>query len=57
MSADLRRARRWALPLALTLGMTACEWFSDFKRQPSVVTWESLKTDSLFVRGSPQGSV
>lgn len=57
MSVDLRYTRRWVFPLALTLGMTACEWFSDFKRQPSVVTWESLKTDSLGVRGSPQGSV
>lgn len=36
---------------------TACEWFTDFKRQPHVVTWESWKTDSLGVRGQPQGSI
>jgi mono/diheme cytochrome c family protein len=36
---------------------TACEWFTDFKRQPHVVTWESLRADSSVVRGSPQGSV
>lgn len=36
---------------------TGCEWFTDFKRQPSVVTWESWRPDSLAVRGSPQGSV
>lgn len=41
--------------LALSLG--GCSWFTDFKRQPSVVTWESMRPDSLMVRGSPQGSV
>jgi mono/diheme cytochrome c family protein len=38
-------------------GVGGCEWFSDFKRQPHVVTWESWRPDSLGVRGSPQGSV
>ena len=37
--------------------MSGCEWFTDFKRQPHVVTWESWRTDSLGVRGAPQGSV
>jgi mono/diheme cytochrome c family protein len=32
--------------------LAACEWFTDFKRQPSIVTWERL--DSAGVRGSPQ---
>jgi mono/diheme cytochrome c family protein len=42
--------------LALTvLPLGACEWFTDFKRQPSVVTWERL--DSAGVRGNPQTSV
>ena len=36
---------------------SGCEWFTDFKRQPHVVTWESWRPDSLGVRGSPQGSV
>jgi mono/diheme cytochrome c family protein len=36
---------------------TGCEWFTDFKRQPHVVTWESWRPDSLGVRGAPQGSV
>jgi mono/diheme cytochrome c family protein len=45
------------LVVALLLPLGACEWFSDFKRQPSVVTWESLRPDSMVVRGSPQGSV
>ena len=35
--------------------ITGCEWFTDFKRQPSVVTWERL--DSAGVRGNPQTSV
>jgi mono/diheme cytochrome c family protein len=53
-----RRGTSRALALALlTLGATGCEWFTDFKRQPSVVTWESLRAESTFVRGAPQGSV
>lgn len=55
-----RTGRRSARPLAvcaLLLPLSACEWFTDFKRQPNVVTWESLGTDSSFVRGAPQGSV
>jgi mono/diheme cytochrome c family protein len=65
MNAEVRRAaRRSALArltrvgalCALTLA-TSCEWFTDFKRQPMVTTWESVRPDSLVVRGSPQGSV
>ena len=41
----------------LLVATTGCEWFTDFKRQPHVVTWESWRTDSLGVRGAPQGSV
>lgn len=41
----------------MLFSMSACEWFTDFKRQPHVVTWESWRPDSLGVRGSPQGSV
>ena len=52
-------ARRNALVMCVLLGATTgCEWFTDFKRQPSVVTWESWPTDSAGrVRGAPQGSV
>ena len=42
---------------ALLVATTGCEWFTDFKRQPHVVTWEVWGTDSLGVRGAPQGSV
>jgi mono/diheme cytochrome c family protein len=41
----------------MLIGTSGCEWFTDFKRQPHVVTWESWRTDSLGVRGAPQGSV
>jgi mono/diheme cytochrome c family protein len=41
----------------LLIATTGCEWFTDFKRQPHVVTWESWRADSLGVRGAPQGSV
>jgi mono/diheme cytochrome c family protein len=60
MSASLTRPAAWGRARALILvgvlaPLSACEWFSDFKRQPSVVTWERL--DSAGVRGSPQMSV
>lgn len=50
----MRRAMR-GLPVLLVLPLTACDWFTDFKRTPMVTTWES---DSILrVRGAPQGSV
>lgn len=51
--------RTLALSLSLS-ALTGCEWFTDFKRQPSVTTWEALKTDSAgtpIVRGNPPLSV
>jgi len=48
------RVRTLALVLPLMLG--ACEWFTDFKRQPSIWTWEQVK-DSTPSRGNPQMSV
>jgi S-disulfanyl-L-cysteine oxidoreductase SoxD len=50
-------ARLRLLILVAPLTLTACEWFTDFKRQPSVSTWEPL-TDSLTPsRANPQMSV
>ena len=48
--------RRVVLIAPIILSLTACEWFTDFKRQPYVATWEQ---DSILkaVRGAPQGSV
>jgi len=37
--------------------LTACEWFTDFKRQPSIWTWEPLKDTLTPSRGNPQMSV
>ena len=45
-----------SLILVAPLLLTACEWFTDFKRQPSIWTWEQVK-DSTPSRGNPQMSV
>jgi mono/diheme cytochrome c family protein len=52
----VRQLARVAMLASLTVSLTACEWFTDFKRQPFVTTWEQ---DSVLkaVRGAPQGSV
>jgi mono/diheme cytochrome c family protein len=41
------------------LSATGCEWFTDFKRQPSIWTWEvtSAKDSLKPSRGNPQYSV
>lgn len=36
---------------------SSCEWFSDFKRQPSLWTWEPVKDSLTPSRGNPQYSV
>ena len=38
-------------------GLTSCEWFTDFKRQPSLWTWEPVKDSLTPSRGNPQFSV
>jgi len=53
----LGRSLRMIVLMSPLVASVGCEWFTDFKRQPSVVTWESWRPDSLAVRGSPQGSV
>jgi mono/diheme cytochrome c family protein len=45
-----------ALGLVLC-GLSACEWFTDFKRQPSLWTWEPVKDSLTPSRGNPQFSV
>ena len=35
----------------------SCEWFTDFKRQPSLWTWEPVKDSLTPSRGNPQMSV
>jgi mono/diheme cytochrome c family protein len=43
--------------LPILLAMTGCEWFTDFKRQPSLWTWEPVKDSLTPSRGNPQMSV
>jgi mono/diheme cytochrome c family protein len=37
--------------------LSACEWFTDFKRQPSIWTWEQVRDSTVPSRGNPQFSV
>ena len=58
MNADVfvRRAALAALPFAFG----ACAWFTDFKQEPSVGTWQEFSADSGELkgfRGQPAGSV
>jgi mono/diheme cytochrome c family protein len=44
----------------LPLSLAACSWFTDFKQQPSVGTWQQFSADSGEIkpfRANPQGSV
>ena len=50
-------ARFWLPVLALLPLVSACEWFTDFKRQPSLWTWEQVKDSTVPSRGNPQMSV
>lgn len=57
------RARHRCIGLAaavpVVMSMSGCEWFTDFKRQPSLVTWEvmSARDSTTPSRGAPQYSV
>jgi len=41
----------------LCISLSSCEWFTDFKRQPSLWTWEPVKDSLTPSRGNPQMSV
>ena len=56
MSADRAMHLRRRGALALTVALTACSWFTDFKTQPKYDPWES-PNDSIPMRGNPQNSV
>ena len=56
MSAERAMHIRRAGALALTVALTACSWFTDFKEQPKYDPWESPH-DSIPMRGNPQNSV
>jgi mono/diheme cytochrome c family protein len=50
-------ARIRIVALVMPLLLSACEWFTDFKRQPSIWTWEQVKDSTTPSRGNPQMSV
>jgi mono/diheme cytochrome c family protein len=55
----VRRSPRRAAIVALALpliGLSGCEWFTDFKQQPKIDPWES-PSDSVPPRAAPQYSV
>ena len=54
MSARIRNIAALAFVLVVS---GACEWFTDFKRQPSLWTWEPVKDSLTPSRGNPQFSV
>lgn len=56
MSAERAMRLRRAGALALTIALTACSWFTDFKQQPKYDPWESPQ-DTIPMRGNPQNSV
>lgn len=59
MSNKLVARRVWAA-LAFVPLVGACNWFTDFKQQPSVGPWQNYSTDSAAgrgFRGQPAGSV
>ncbi len=51
------RLRATLLLGPILLGAAGCEWFTDFKRQPSLWTWEPVKDTLTPSRGNPQFSV
>ena len=52
-----RRIRSVCVSLFILCVSASCEWFTDFKRQPSVWTWEPLKDSLTPSRGNPANSV
>ena len=58
---EIQRHRVDALRLCclclLCISLSSCEWFTDFKRQPSLWTWEPVKDSLTPSRGNPQMSV
>lgn len=60
-----QRIRALLLIAPVAMSLTGCEWFSDFKRQPSLTTWEPTHCDARLdtcnlkipSRGNPMYSV
>ncbi len=57
---NARAIFRGTVVAALPLALGACSWFTDFRQQPSVGTWQVFTSDSAETkgfRGNPRGSV
>jgi mono/diheme cytochrome c family protein len=51
------RAALRAAALLLAVAAAGCEWFTDFKRQPSIQTWQVVGDSTIPSRTNPQHSV
>lgn len=51
------KAVRLSISALVLFTSVSCEWFTDFKRQPSLSTWEQVKDSLTPSRGNPQMSV
>lgn len=56
MSHSRRRSAFVAVLSVAALVLSACNWFTDFKRQPKLDPWETAN-DTIAMRGNPQMSV
>lgn len=56
MTTIFSRALRAAALAGVLVGLSGCDWFTDFKDQPKIEPWES-PADSIPPRGQPQASV
>lgn len=54
---SVRTARSICTAAFMLFTLSGCEWFTDFKRQPSLWTWEPVKDSLTSSRGNPQHSV
>ena len=57
MSSSIRVIRNLSALTFVLFVSSSCEWFTDFKRQPSLWTWEVVKDSLTPSRGNPQFSV
>jgi mono/diheme cytochrome c family protein len=57
MRGKVRQSLNLCVSLFILCVSSSCEWFTDFKRQPSLRTWEPVKDSLTPSRGNPQMSV
>lgn len=57
MNVNKHRLRTLCVSAFILCVSSSCEWFTEFKRQPSLWTWEPVKDSLTPSRGNPQMSV